>query len=206
VINQPLGTARTILQNEGFQFTVTQQQSSAAAQTVIGEIPPGGKKGRRGLDHRADGLERARVGERPVGGRGLALAGTQRADEGRPEGRPHDLPVERQFASGTVIDSSPSAGQPVPSGSSVTLVVSSGKAKVNVPDVTGENQQTAKSALTNAGFKVGAVTTQQRQPAPRRGTSSARARPAVPSRCPARRSTLVVGPEAGGRHGPRRHR
>jgi len=59
--------------------------------------------------------------------------------------------------SGQLIDTSPAAGQSVPVGSNVTLVVSSGPAKVNVPDVTGESEALAKSDLHAAGFEVTAV-------------------------------------------------
>jgi serine/threonine-protein kinase len=160
VINQPLGTARTILQNEGFEINVTQQQSKAAAQTVIGEIPPGGKKVDEGSTVALTvSSGPASVNVPPVVGDSVAQARNALTKAGLKVGRTIQQSSD-QFPSGSVIDSSPSAGQPVPSGSAVTLVVSSGKAKVNVPDVTGENQQAAKSDLTNAGFKV-TTTTQQ---------------------------------------------
>jgi hypothetical protein len=61
---------------------------------------------------------------------------------------------------GTVISESPAAGTSVASGSSVALTVSSGPAQVAVPDVVGNAQSAASSALTSAGLKVGTITNQ----------------------------------------------
>src|SRR5207249_5452322 len=63
-------------------------------------------------------------------------------------------------ASGTVISESPTAGTRVASGSAVSLVVSSGPAQVAVPNVVGQMQAAAASAITGAGLTVGAVTMQ----------------------------------------------
>jgi eukaryotic-like serine/threonine-protein kinase len=53
---------------------------------------------------------------------------------------------------GQVVSQSPSAGNLVPRGSAVTIFASSGA--VTVPDVTGQSQQTAVTALKKAGFTV----------------------------------------------------
>src|SRR5438270_1554931 len=63
-------------------------------------------------------------------------------------------------ASGNVISESPTAGTKVASGSAVSLVVSSGPAQVAVPNVVGQMQAAATSAITGAGLTVGAVTQQ----------------------------------------------
>src|SRR5947207_2994372 len=63
-------------------------------------------------------------------------------------------------ASGNVISESPTAGTRVASGSAVSLVVSSGPAQVAVPNVVGQTQAAAASAITGAGLTVGAVTQQ----------------------------------------------
>jgi len=69
--------------------------------------------------------------------------------------------------SGYVISETPAAGTSVNSGSAVNLVVSSGPAPnpappatVSVPNVVGDAQTTATSAITGAGLVVGTVTTQ----------------------------------------------
>ncbi len=63
-------------------------------------------------------------------------------------------------ASGDVISENPTAGMSVNAGSAVNLVISSGPAKVSVPNVAGDTQAAASSALTTAGLTVGTVTTQ----------------------------------------------
>src|SRR5438874_6620257 len=63
-------------------------------------------------------------------------------------------------ASGTVISESPAAGTRVASGSAVSLVVSSGPAQVAVPNVVGQTQAAATSAITGAGLTLGTVTMQ----------------------------------------------
>ncbi len=161
VINQQLPIARTILQNEGFQINVTQQTSNAPPQTVIAEIPAGGTKTDKGSTvNLTVSSGPASVNVPSVVGETEAQARKALAKAGLKVGRTITQTSD-QFAAGTVIDTSPSAGQPVPSGSMVTLVVSSGKAKVNVPDVTGQTQQAASSILVNAGFRVGTITQQQ---------------------------------------------
>jgi beta-lactam-binding protein with PASTA domain/sugar lactone lactonase YvrE len=62
-------------------------------------------------------------------------------------------------ASGNVISESPTAGTSVNSGSSVNLVVSSGPPQVAVPNVVGNTQAAATTAITGAGLVVGTVMT-----------------------------------------------
>jgi beta-lactam-binding protein with PASTA domain/predicted Ser/Thr protein kinase len=71
--------------------------------------------------------------------------------------------VERQPSNeppGTVIDQNPNAGATVEEGAEVTLVVSAGPRTVPVPDVTGQTQDDAIMALSDAGF----TTTVQEEP------------------------------------------
>ncbi len=63
-------------------------------------------------------------------------------------------------ASGDVISQVPSAGTTVSSGSSVNLSVSTGPPPVLVPNVVGDTQAAATTAITGAGLTVGTVTTQ----------------------------------------------
>jgi beta-lactam-binding protein with PASTA domain/beta-glucanase (GH16 family) len=65
-------------------------------------------------------------------------------------------------ASGNVISQSPAAGASVNSGSSVSLVVSTGscQSNVTVPNVVGDTQAAATSAITGASLKVGTITQQ----------------------------------------------
>jgi beta-lactam-binding protein with PASTA domain len=62
-------------------------------------------------------------------------------------------------ASGSVISESPAAGTSVNVGSAVNVVISSGPAQVSVPNVVGDTQASATSAITGVGLVVGTVTT-----------------------------------------------
>ena len=63
---------------------------------------------------------------------------------------------------GTVISTDPKAGSKVSKGKSVDITVSKGKKekKSSVPDVTGLPLESARSAITSAGFRVGGVSRQ----------------------------------------------
>ena len=58
-----------------------------------------------------------------------------------------------------VISSDPAAGQQVESDSTVSLVVSTGSANAQVPDVTGLTQDQARAEIEKAGLKVGSTET-----------------------------------------------
>ncbi len=68
------------------------------------------------------------------------------------------LEASSSVASGTVIRTSPSAGTQVAKDTTVTIVVSSGPKQATVPDVTGQSQSAATSALKAAGFVVDVAT------------------------------------------------
>jgi len=59
---------------------------------------------------------------------------------------------------GNVISESPVASTMVNPGSAVNLVVSTGPGQVSVPNVVGQTQAAATTAITNAGLVVGTVT------------------------------------------------
>jgi uncharacterized repeat protein (TIGR03803 family) len=60
-------------------------------------------------------------------------------------------------AIGNVISQSPAAGSHVASGSAVNLVISTGPVQVAVPNVVGDTQSAATTAITGAGLMVGPV-------------------------------------------------
>ncbi len=68
--------------------------------------------------------------------------------------------------SGDVVSESPSANTSVNVGSSVNLVMSSGPAQVLVPNVLGDTQSAASTAITSAGLVVGTVTMQSSSTVP----------------------------------------
>jgi beta-lactam-binding protein with PASTA domain len=62
--------------------------------------------------------------------------------------------IQSQQPDGSVVSQSPRAGAEVRKGAEVTLRVSSGPAEVDVPDVTGLDEASARTELENAGFQV----------------------------------------------------
>ena len=62
--------------------------------------------------------------------------------------------VSSEEPAGQVVEQSPSAGEGLRKGATVTVRVSSGTALVDVPDVTGLDEQSARLELENAGFTV----------------------------------------------------
>jgi eukaryotic-like serine/threonine-protein kinase len=58
---------------------------------------------------------------------------------------------------GVVFDQSPDSGTEVPDGSTVTITVSSGPNTTTVPNVVGQEKETAQTNLEDAGFKVKVV-------------------------------------------------
>jgi beta-lactam-binding protein with PASTA domain len=67
---------------------------------------------------------------------------------------------------GAVISQNPAAGASVDAGAKVDFVVSSGTAKITVPDVVGLTQSNAETAITGAGLSVGTVSTESSQTVP----------------------------------------
>ena len=55
---------------------------------------------------------------------------------------------------GDVLAQDPAGGEEAPRGSEVTLTVASGKTKVPVPDVRGQDEDSARDEIFNAGLKV----------------------------------------------------
>ena len=70
--------------------------------------------------------------------------------------------VERSFSdtvpNGRVIGTTPPGGTTIERGTTVILDVSRGREQVEVPDVVGESEDNARSALEGAGLRVGKVT------------------------------------------------
>ena len=63
-------------------------------------------------------------------------------------------PIESDRLRGTVVEQSPPAGTRLREGQAVTLTVSTGPARVSVPDIVGLDEQAARDELTAAGFEV----------------------------------------------------
>ncbi|AKU14928.1 Stk1 family PASTA domain-containing Ser/Thr kinase [Luteipulveratus mongoliensis] len=62
--------------------------------------------------------------------------------------------VTNQQAKGTVVGQNPDGGSKAPSGSTVTISVSSGPGQVNLPDVRGKTESQARQILAQRGIKT----------------------------------------------------
>jgi beta-lactam-binding protein with PASTA domain/predicted Ser/Thr protein kinase len=73
--------------------------------------------------------------------------------------------VDSNAPANTVVQQAPNAGSQVGSGTTITLSVSKGEAATTpVPDVTNQDEPTAKALLTGSGFKVNEIQQQVNDP------------------------------------------
>jgi serine/threonine-protein kinase len=154
VAGETLDDAQSRLRDAGFDYRVLSETSdSVDGGRVIRTDPAGGTSAEKGAEIKlyvSSGKEQVEIpavaGQDPVeaanalGARGLVA---KRVNQ------PSDTVEE-----GTVIGTDPAAGQPVPKGSEVQLIVSSGKEEVRVPNVVGLSRSDATTELQNAGFTV----------------------------------------------------
>jgi eukaryotic-like serine/threonine-protein kinase len=153
VVGADQANAEAKLRQDGFRVNTVPKTAEQPAGQVIGQDPTGGTKVKKGstvtLTVSAGPQQVAVpqvVGLTVSSARGrLQKAGLEASE--REEN-------SDSVAAGRVISVSPPEGQKVDKGSSVTLVVSSGKPQVQVPDVVGKSFDEAQSTLQAAGFKV----------------------------------------------------
>jgi eukaryotic-like serine/threonine-protein kinase len=145
--------AEAALRRDGFRVDTNSRPASKPRGTVIGQDPPGGTRADEGSTVTltvSDGPALARVP--PVDGLTFGSAQRRLLKAG--------FKVERRtessdtVAQGRVIRSSPGEGSEAERGSTVTLVVSSGREQVAVPDVVGSSEDEARTALGDRGLKV----------------------------------------------------
>jgi serine/threonine-protein kinase len=153
VVGADQANAEAKLRQDGFRVNTVPKTAEQPAGQVIGQDPTGGTKVKKGstvtLTVSAGPQQVAVpqvVGLTVSSARGrLQKAGLEASE--REEN-------SDSVAAGRVISVSPPEGQKVDKGSSVTLVVSSGKPQVQVPAVVGKSFDEAQSTLQAAGFKV----------------------------------------------------
>jgi beta-lactam-binding protein with PASTA domain/predicted Ser/Thr protein kinase len=153
VTGETLNVARTQLQNAGFSVGIINVTDRSVSGTVIGEDPQANSKADDGStvtltvsQGPGNGTVPSVQGFREARAKRLIAAAHLKVDRTLPES-------SNQFAAGFVTRTDPTAGESLPIGTGVTLFVSSGKAKVTVPDVRGEPQAAATQALTNLSLK-----------------------------------------------------
>jgi serine/threonine-protein kinase len=120
--------------------------------TVIAQDPKGGVSMVKGSTVRINiskGLET--IGIPSVIGQSFENASKQLRSAGF---TPVRQDVESEQPKGTVVDQDPAPGSLQPPGTEVTLSVSTGQTTTSVPDVVGDDEETARATLENDGWKV----------------------------------------------------
>jgi eukaryotic-like serine/threonine-protein kinase len=148
----PQAEAVKELEDSGFKAQVTRASSdSVDAGAVIHSDPSGGSTATRGSTVLLTVSSGPKLAKVPV------LVGTQRAVAVQQiRGRGFTPSVEEEESSapaGEVVRQSPSAGSELPSGSTVSIVVSKGVKKTKVPNVIGKERSDAVQALRDVGLK-----------------------------------------------------
>jgi len=153
VVGADQANAEATLRREGFRVDTVQKTAEQPAGQVIGQDPTGGTKAKKGSTVTltvSAGPQQVSVPQ--------VVGLTVSSARGRLQKAGLDASEREEnsdtVAQGRVISVSPTEGQKVDKGSSVTLVVSSGKPQVEVPDVVGKSFDEAQSTLQAAGFKV----------------------------------------------------
>jgi serine/threonine-protein kinase len=166
VIGLRSATASQILHNRGFEV---QQNSIESADVprdeVVGQSPGPGELAPEGSTVTIN------VSSGPGQATVPSVAGLPRDEaESKLRDAGFEVEVNRTFSDevprGHVIDSSPPEGTLVERGTTVTLRVSRGVEQVQVPQVTGETEENARSAIEGAGLRVGKVTEQESEKDP----------------------------------------
>ena len=162
VIDRESNTASQILQNRGFEVDIVPVvDADVSATTWRRQDPRPNTTAPRGLDRHPAGVERAGRGRRPDGRRQHHDEAEAALQQGGPAVQDRALRTPTRSKSGRVIDSSPAEGTTVERGSTVTLRVSRGPEQVEVPDLVGQTEEDARSALESAGLRVGKVTEEE---------------------------------------------
>jgi serine/threonine-protein kinase len=166
VLGRPSANAAQTLQNNGFEVDIQPAENPDVPQDrVFAQDPRPGQMADEGS------TVTLRVSSGPGQAAVPSVAGQSRADaEDALREAGFDVEVEQVFSDevgkGKVIETAPPEGTLVERGSTVTLRVSKGPEQVAVPDVTGETEENARSAIEGAGLRVGKVTEEESEEEP----------------------------------------
>ncbi|MDQ3122524.1 MAG: PASTA domain-containing protein [Actinomycetota bacterium] len=146
--------AASLLRQAGLDAEIDTVRSSEPEGTVVGQRP---KPGKEVAPRTIVALEVAGPPE-PVTVEVPRLVGV-RAAEARSQLQELGLrvtqrPVESTQPKGTVVRQSPGPGTKLQEGQAVLLAISTGPARVSVPDVVGLDEEAAREQLETAGFAV----------------------------------------------------
>jgi eukaryotic-like serine/threonine-protein kinase len=154
VTNEPYTVAASQLRQAGFQANPYRVPSSRVAGTVLGQTPAGNSKADKGSTvtlRVSKGRGNVRIPS--VQGESKATAEKTLKGYGLKVSRTESVASSR-WAAGKATGTSPGAGQPVPSGSKIVLLISSGAPQKTVPGVKGQNASSAAATLRADGFHV----------------------------------------------------
>ncbi len=159
VTGQAVSAATATLQGLGLSVNVQRTASSQVApNTVISQNPPAGTQVNKGSTVTlsvSSGPGDVRVPD--VSGDTQTQAANALGQLGLNVGNT-TMQASSSVPQGQVISTNPPAGTLVSRGTTVDLVVSSGVAQVQVPNVVGQPQGVAQANLAAAGFKVTVLT------------------------------------------------
>jgi len=164
VVGSQEATAQAVLVRAGFKTDSVVKQSTSPKGQVIGQDPPGGEQADKGS------IVTLTISDGPGSVVMPSVAGLSASQaQRRLQNAGFTVRTRKQSSdtvpSGDAIETLPPEGTPVDQGSTVTLVVSSGKATVEVPAVVGQNVDDARATLRGAGFGVN-VTTEESSSTP----------------------------------------
>lgn len=164
---QPQGQAVSTMRDAGFDVTLREVNSDdTPAGQVVRSDPAAGEKHRDDSDVTLFVSTGPRMVTVPTVLGSTQEQATKRVrDAGLTLGKVTHQ--HRSRPAGQVAASTPAGGAKVRHDATVDLVISDGPAEVDVPDVTGADEQQARSTLAGAGLKV--TTTQQNDPGVEKG-------------------------------------
>jgi beta-lactam-binding protein with PASTA domain len=161
VIGRESSTASQILQNRGFEVDIVSVVNPDVERDRVAAQDP-----RPGTEAPEGSTVTITVSSGPgeaVVPRVVGLPRDEAEQQVRDAG--FEVEAERVFSDdvqrGRVVQTSPPEGTTIERGTTVTLQVSRGPEQVAVPDVTGESEDNARSALEGAGLRVGEVTEEE---------------------------------------------
>jgi serine/threonine-protein kinase len=150
VLGKSQADAVSTLTNAGLVATVFSVASSKPPDTVTGQDPAPGQTIVKGSKVRINvSSGPADITVPSVVGLPFDQASAALQNQGFAVSR---VNVESDQPADTVVDQSPSGS--APKGSTIKLSVSKGPKTSTVPDVTSQDEQSARDTLTSAGFKV----------------------------------------------------
>ena len=156
VIDAKVDTAQDRLEAEGFKVSLVRRESNRPADTVVGQNPTGGTRVAKGSEVRLSVSDGPGDGTVPqVDGQTLEVARDRIESAGfRTKTREQS---SEDVDSGRVIETSPSGGSVAQLDQVVTIVISTGRREVDLPDVVGQPLDAARATLGELGLTTKVV-------------------------------------------------